>query len=111
MPKSKRSKATEFDAKTRQLIRQRDGKCIFCKMGKYGKSECDWIIDIMHYVPRSAGGLGIKENGALGCRWHHSLMDNGNKGIRLEMLEDMEAYLKSWYPEWNKDNLIYRKEY
>ena len=111
MAKSKRAKATEFERETRIQILQRDKyQCLFCRLGKYGKSECDWITDIMHYINRSAGGLGIEENGVTGCRYHHSLLDNGNKGYRKEMLEDMKKYLQGIYPNWNEDMLYYRKE-
>ena len=109
--KSKRAKATEFDSKTKELIRQRDRyQCLFCKLGKYGESECDWMQDIMHYINRSAGGLGIPQNGVLGCRYHHMLLDNGNKGYRKEMLADMKEYLQSIYPDWNEEELYYKKE-
>lgn len=109
--KSKRAQATEFTSEMRRHIWQRDkGKCLFCKIGKYGRSECDWMQDIMHYINRSAGGLGIPQNGVVGCRYHHSLLDNGNKGYRREMLEDMKAYLKDIYPEWNEADLYYRKD-
>lgn len=112
MSKSKRAKATDFKPAVREAIRQRDRYlCLFCRLGKYGKSECDWMLDIMHYKNRSAGGLGIEENGVLGCRYHHDLLDNGNKGYRKEMLEDMKKYLKSIYPEWNEEELVYRREY
>lgn len=109
--RSKRAKATEFDSRTRELIRQRDRyQCLFCRLGKYGKSECDWMQDIMHYINRSAGGLGVEQNGVVGCRFHHNLLDNGNKGYRKEMLEDMKEYLQSIYPDWNEEELYYRKE-
>lgn len=109
--RSKRAKATDFDSKTKELIRQRDRyQCLFCHLRKYGKSECDWMQDIMHYINRSAGGLGIPQNGVLGCRYHHILLDNGNKGYRKEMLADMREYLQSIYPDWNEEELYYKKE-
>ncbi|MCM1159359.1 MAG: hypothetical protein NC300_11355 [Bacteroidales bacterium] len=109
--RSRRTKAADFPPETKELIRQRDGyQCLFCRLGKYGESQCTWLADIMHYINRSAGGLGIPENGVLGCRYHHDLLDNGNKGYRKEMLEDMKGYLKSLYPGWNEADLYYRKE-
>jgi len=72
------------------------------------KIECI-IHDIMHYVPKSQLGLGIEQNGIEGCRYHHTMLDNGNKGRRLEMLAMMRDYLKSIYPNWNREKLIYRK--
>lgn len=109
MAKKKRTKATDFKQTTRELIRQRDNyQCLFCRLRKYGKSECD-TLQIMHYINRSAGGLGIPQNGVTGCVYHHQLLDNGNKGYRPEMLKDMEEYLKSMYPDWNKEDLYYKK--
>ena len=67
------------------------------------------IKDIMHYVNKSAGGLGVEENGAVGCRYHHTLLDNGNKGLREEMLGIFREHLKSQYPEWEEEKLRYRK--
>ena len=110
MKRSKRTKATSFSKDTATAIMQRDRyQCLFCRLGKYGKSECNWIQDIMHYVNRSAGGLGIEQNGVVGCRYHHSLLDNGNKGYRKEMLADMKAYLQEQYSDWNESELYYSK--
>ena len=108
----KYTRKLQFDAKTRKKIIERDhGECIFCVRGyrmeympdeRYGK-------DIMHFIPRSQMGLGIEQNGAVGCRYHHNLLDNGNKGLRQEMLGIFERYLKFMYSDWDKDKLVYRK--
>ena len=113
MRKSKQSRAREFSPMERQKIELRDrGKCIFCEMG-YRAKEGTWlgleIKSIMHYIPRSKNGLGIEQNGAVGCQYHHEMMDNGNKGNREEMLEIFREYLKSKYPDWNEKDLIYDK--
>lgn len=108
--KSKRAKACEFSTDVKTAIMQRDKyQCLFCRLQKFGKSECDWIQDIMHYVNKSAGGLGIEQNGVLGCRYHHQLLDNGNKGYRQEMLQYMREYLQSQYRDWREEDLYYRK--
>lgn len=65
--------------------------------------------DIMHIVPKSQGGLGIEQNGAVGCRYHHHLMDNGNKGLRGEMLQLLGDYMRSQYPGWDRKDLFYNK--
>lgn len=67
------------------------------------------IQDIMHIVNKSQGGLGIEQNGVVGCRYHHGLLDNGNKGLRSEMLYMIEEYLGNCYPDWNRTSLIYEK--
>ena len=67
------------------------------------------IPQIMHIVPRSALGMGVKENGVLGCQYHHNLMDNGNKGLRAEMIGMLEDYMRSLYPGWVRADVTYRK--
>lgn len=112
---AKRHRATgklQFNQKTRKRIHERDHEeCIFCAMGCHMEYISGRLpgTDIMHFIPRSQMGLGIEQNGALGCREHHELMDNGNKGLRQEMLERFEAYLRARYPGWDKDKLVYRK--
>lgn len=67
------------------------------------------ILDHMHIVNKSQGGLGVEKNGVIGCRYHHGLLDNGSKGLRSEMLEHIENYMKRIYPDWNRDYLVYKK--
>ena len=109
----KSTRAREFSAKTREVIKERDKmSCIFCKINYHMKSstQAGYIMkSIMHYIPRSKGGLGIEQNGAIGCQYHHELLDNGNKGLRGEMLELFREYLQEHYPDWNEEDLIYKK--
>jgi len=110
---NKRTKALRFTNETINKIIERDESCLFCKnryhMNKDYNDFRDTIFDIMHIVPKSAGGLGIEENGVLGCRYHHHMLDNGNNGLRNEMLEILEEYLKSIYNDWDKNELVYDK--
>ena len=71
--------------------------------------EAGYIFGVMHYIPRSQNGLGIAQNGAIGCQYHHNLLDNGNKGLREEMLEIFREYLKEHYPDWDEKKLTYSK--
>ena len=106
------TKKLRFDKKTIQTICERDGMCYFCRMGYHQESKnlFDYQIwDIMHIVPKSSLGLGVEENGVLGCRYHHSLMDNGNQGLRDEMTGMLEQYMKDQYPGWNRQRVIYQK--
>lgn len=111
----KRHRATrklEFSQKTREAIRNRDGGCFFCQLGYHMEAASPFeysIPQIMHIVPRSALGMGVKENGVLGCQYHHNLMDNGNKGLRSEMIGMLEDYMRSLYPGWSRADVIYRK--
>jgi len=109
---SKRARACEFSPKERKEIYYRDTGCIFCKQGYMmnGAFPGDLhIFEVMHYIPRSQGGLGIAKNGALGCKWHHMMLDNGNKGNRQEMMDIFANYLKSHYKDWNEEELRYNK--
>lgn len=109
------TKLLRFDKKTIRRIQQRDNySCLFCRIGyhceEFNPNKLDFIVhDIMHFIPKSKLGLGIEENGVEGCRYHHHLLDNGNKNLRQEMLDIMEKYLQSIYPDWSKDKLVYRK--
>lgn len=108
----KRTKLLQFDKKTALKISERDQGCIFCKAGYHMKSKFQFdyqIQDIMHIVNKSQGGLGIEQNGVLGCRYHHSLHDDGNKGLRAEMDKIIEEYMSDIYPGWNKEELVYKK--
>ena len=103
----------QFNDETRRIIFYRDNEnCIFCQM-RYHMENKDPMLyqikDIMHYVNKSQGGLGMPQNGAVGCRYHHMLLDNGSKGLRAEMVEKFREYLKKQYPDWNEENLRYRK--
>ncbi len=116
MAKSKRAKATGITTKEAYKVYDRDkyneNSCLFCEL-EYEMRGQDYfsrsIHDLMHFIPRSSGGLGVAENLVLGCRYHHQLLDNGNRGKRQEMLSMMETYLKSKYPDWDKDKLVYNK--
>lgn len=112
MAKSRQAIAHEFSRAAREQIMTRDRGCIFCQM-HYKMDKATWlsqqILSIMHYIPRSQGGLGIPENGAVGCQYHHHMLDNGNTGSRAEMLVMFRNYLQIHYVDWNEDKLIYRK--
>lgn len=110
---NKRTKALQFSKMTRQAIWDRDyGQCLFCNLDYHCTSTSQLayeIKDIMHFVPRSQGGLGVEGNGVIGCRYHHQMLDNGNVGLRNEMLAMMEEHLKTHYPGWNREELVYSK--
>lgn len=113
MAKHKQTKACEFPEKERKKIYERDnGECIFCSI-QYRMEGALWqdlqIDGVMHYISRKQGGLGIEQNGALGCHWHHRMLDNGSSGHREEMLEYFREYLQSHYRDWNEHKLTYDK--
>ena len=110
---NKRSRACQFSAKEREAVYERDQmRCIFCAK-KYRMDEIDPagtdIFEVMHFIPRSQGGLGSRRNSAIGCKSHHMMLDNGSKGYRAEMQDIFREYLKSNYSDWNERDLIYDK--
>lgn len=105
MPKSLRSKACDIPRKVKIAVGDRDRyTCVLCKRPG---------IPDAHYVPRSAGGLGIEENVVCLCPACHKDYDNGyHRELNLRSLlgERISHYLRSIYPNWDRENLIYRKE-
>ena len=102
----------DFSRETAEEIRNRDGSCFFCVRGYHMESSTDMgyrIADIMHIVPKSDSGLGVVQNGVLGCRYHHALMDNGNKGLHGEMQDMLEDYMCEMYPGWTRESVRYHK--
>lgn len=96
---SKRSKACDIPQRVRQAVYERD-------MGASIISGLPGISNA-HYIPRSAGGLGIEQNIVTLTLEEHHDYDNGGK--RKEYKALIKAYLMSKYPNWNEDELVYQK--
>ena len=62
---------------------------------------------VRHFIPRSAGGLGIEENGLTLCFDCHYAFDHTPQ--RAELRQHLKAYLQECYPDWNEDALRYKK--
>lgn len=104
----KDTKARDFDRKTKFAIAERDSIngwpcCVYC--GAAAPDTIAWSN--AHYIARSQGGLGIKENGLTLCPICHRNYDQTT--ARFEMREFFREYLKSHYPYWDEYDLIYRK--
>lgn len=98
---SKRAKATQISTKTKKIVYERDnGLCVVC--GQRGFPDA-------HFIPRSAGGLGIEQNIVCLCRRHHDLFDFGDGETMAAIAEVIRAHLRECYPDWNEDDLYYRK--
>ena len=96
---SKRSKATDIPKKVREEVYARDKGCII--------TGSRYNLTLAHYIPRSKGGLGIKENlVTLSLLMHHE-MDNGKNS--LEIKEKVRVYLNRLYPEFTDEMRRYDK--
>ena len=102
--KHKQTKATEIPTKIKEEIWIRDKKrCIFCN--KYVSKE----YACCHFIPRSAGGLGIPENIFTACEDCHTKQDNGMNTKEYD--RRAKKHLKGIYgANWNIEKLIYKKD-
>lgn len=99
---SKRAKACAIPTAVKKKVWERDDhRSIFSGMPN-AFPEC-------HYVSRAKGGLGIEENIFTATREEHRLFDSGPIEVRREMKKQAEEYLKSMYPDWNPEKLVYKK--
>lgn len=112
--KKKLTRHLEFTAKVRKAIHKRDNEtCVFCAAGYEPPEDpayCWTALQIMHIVPRSQLGMGVEQNGVLGCVWHHQMLDNGNLDNRKEMIRMLENRMRRMYPGWTREKVTYRKD-
>ncbi len=101
--KHRQTKATEIAKWVKEIVWERDKhRCIFCH--KQVPLECACC----HFIPRSAGGLGIPENIYTGCSNCHQEQDNGLNTKEYDL--KVENHLKGIYgANWDKSKLIYKK--
>lgn len=101
--KHRQTKEKEIPKKVKETVWKRDKyKCIFCH--KQVPVECACC----HFIPRSAGGLGIPENIFTACEDCHREQDNG-KNTKLYD-QKAERHLKRIYGvNWDKSKLVYKK--
>lgn len=97
----KMTKSTMIPLFVKRAVRDRDdGRCIVC--GAPGDPCC-------HVVRRSQGGRGIEQNIVTLCPHCHREFDEGP--LHDTYYVRIVAYLKGFYPNWNREDMIYRKEY
>ncbi len=98
--KSRRSKACDIPPWVKRAVWERDNHCcIIC--------GSPMAMPNSHYIRRSQGGLGIEENIVTMCLRCHSMYD---QGIDRKAMEGyVRDYLKSKYPDWDEEKLIYKK--
>lgn len=98
---SKRAKATQISTKVKTAVYDRDnGLCVVCGRPGYPNA---------HYIPRSAGGLGIEENIVTLCMECHDRFDFGDGETMAGIGDRIREYLMEHYPEWDEEKLVYRK--
>lgn len=106
--KSKRAKSTNISQKVKETVFLRDdGRCVIC-----GNSQN--VMPNAHYISRQNGGLGIEENIVTLCtelteNKCHRKYDFGTKEEQEYCKEKIKNYLKSKYPDWKEENLVYKK--
>lgn len=95
----KRTKASQIPKEVKAAVYKRDQEhCVLC--GRWVPEECACC----HFIGRGRLGLGIEENIITLCYKCHYSLDNGEVGR-----DQIRDYLKSKYPEWNENKLIYSK--
>lgn len=97
----KRTKALSIPKDVKDRVWERDGRCCVWCGNPYAAPEA-------HFIARSQGGLGIEENILTLCRECHRKYDQTK--FRKFMRSFFESYLRSWYPGWDVENLIYRRD-
>lgn len=99
--KTKRAKACDIPKAVKDAVWKRDdGKCIIC--------GSRYAFPNSHFIRRSQGGLGTTEQNIVTmCQRCHSMYDQGIDRKAIEAYT--EKYLKSIYPDWDREKLVYKK--
>ena len=96
----KRTKALNIPSAVKKAVWERDRHyCVLC--------GSPYAMPNAHYIARSQGGLGIEENIVTLCICCHS--QYYNSADRRYIREEIKAYLRSMYQDWDETKLIYRK--
>ena len=100
--KHTRTKALEIPKTVKDRVYERDGRCCIYCGSPSGLPEA-------HYISRAKSGLGIEENVLTLCRRCHDAFDNGTAMQRQSMRAYFAWYLNEKYPDWDEDDLVYKK--
>lgn len=107
--RSKRSKATDISAKTKQEVWERDnGRCVVCGCMQN-------VMPNAHILSRAKGGKGIATNVVALCTQFtqnkcHYHYDFGTKEEREYIHAKIVAYMKNHYTDWSIEAQRYTKE-
>lgn len=98
--KTRRSKACDIPMSVKKEVWERDEhRCIVC-----GNPQA---MPNAHFISRSKGGLGVEQNIVTLCLKCHRDYDQTTQ--RPNYKEYIRNYLKSKYPDWDEDDLLYKK--
>ena len=98
----KMTKATDIPQTVKIVVWARDNhRCVVC-----GSSEG---APVAHVVRRSQGGRGIEQNIVTLCHNCHRRYDEGPKQDREHIYVRLVAHLKGVYPDWTREDMIYKK--
>lgn len=98
---NRRTKALSISATVKRKVYERDNRCCILCGSPFAAPNA-------HYISRGQGGLGIEQNIVTLCNECHRRYDQTPE--RPYYGERIEEYLKSKYANWNKEDLIYKKE-
>ena len=94
------TKFTQIPQSVKDAVFARDGeRCILCQSPNG--------LPNAHVVRRSQLGMGIEKNIVTLCYECHKAFDEGKDSEAL--YAKIVAYLKGFYPDWTRDDVIYRK--
>lgn len=94
------TRSTAISQEVKSAVDMRDrGRCILC--GSYNG------VPNAHVVRRSQGGMGIEKNIVTLCPDCHREFDEGK--CREALYVHIVNYLKGFYPDWSKADMVYRR--
>lgn len=96
-----RTKALDIPACVKDAVCERDNRCcVLCGDSRAAPNA--------HYISRAQGGLGIAQNIVTLCEKCHRDYDQSEN--REFIRKELRFYLSGIYPDWNENELKYRKE-
>lgn len=104
------ARPTDIPKEVKIAVAERDGIeghpcCIWC--GRPAPLEDTLGFSNAHFIARSQGGKGVEENILTLCPDCHRQYDQttAREGMRMYF----RGYLRTHYPEWDEENLYYKK--
>jgi 5-methylcytosine-specific restriction endonuclease McrA len=100
MEVKRRTKALDIPDCVKDAVWERDNHCcVLCGNTRAAPNA--------HYISRAQGGLGIAQNIVTLCESCHREYDQSSD--RKFIRDELRTYLSGIYPNWNEQQLIYRK--